>query len=51
MSTYLPVLDTGKIRIVAIAAPKRVGGRFAGVPGDDEVIPLPEERKPRVDYP
>jgi redox-sensitive bicupin YhaK (pirin superfamily) len=26
-------------------------GRFAGVPGDPEFIPLPEERKPRVDYP
>ncbi len=26
-------------------------GRFAGVPGDDELIPLPAERKPRVDYP
>jgi len=26
-------------------------GRFGGVPGDDEFIPLPEERKPRVDYP
>lgn len=44
MSTYLPVLDTGKIRIVAIAAPKRVGGRFAGVPtwkeqGYDAVMP------------
>jgi redox-sensitive bicupin YhaK (pirin superfamily) len=26
-------------------------GRFGGVPGDAEFIPLPEERKPRVDYP
>jgi redox-sensitive bicupin YhaK (pirin superfamily) len=26
-------------------------GRFGGVPGDPEFIPLPEERKPRVDYP
>jgi redox-sensitive bicupin YhaK (pirin superfamily) len=26
-------------------------GRFGGVPGDSEFIPLPEERKPRVDYP
>ena len=26
-------------------------GRFATVPGDPEFIPLPEERKPRVDYP
>ncbi|MGH8622004.1 MAG: tripartite tricarboxylate transporter substrate binding protein [Burkholderiales bacterium] len=32
VSTYLPVLGTGKIRIVAIAAPQRVGGRFADVP-------------------
>jgi putative tricarboxylic transport membrane protein len=32
MSTYLPVLDTGKLRIVAIAAPQRVGGKFANVP-------------------
>lgn len=44
MSTYIPVLDTGKIRIVAIAAPKRVGGRFANVAtwkeqGYDAVMP------------
>ncbi len=26
-------------------------GRFGGVPGDAEFIPLPAERKPRVDYP
>jgi redox-sensitive bicupin YhaK (pirin superfamily) len=26
-------------------------GRFGAVPGDAEFIPLPEERKPRVDYP
>jgi redox-sensitive bicupin YhaK (pirin superfamily) len=26
-------------------------GRFGGVPGDPELIPLPPERKPRVDYP
>ncbi len=26
-------------------------GRFGGVPGDSEFIPLPAERKPRVDYP
>jgi len=32
MSTFLPVLDTGKLRIVAIAAPQRVGGKFANVP-------------------
>jgi putative tricarboxylic transport membrane protein len=32
MSTYIPVLGTGKIRIVAIAAPQRVGGKFADVP-------------------
>lgn len=44
MSTYLPVLESGKIRIVAIAAPQRVGGRFAEVPtwkeqGYDAVMP------------
>ncbi|MCI3952117.1 MAG: tctC6 [Burkholderiales bacterium] len=44
MSTYLPVLESGKIRIVAIAAPKRVGGRYAQVPtwkeqGYDAVMP------------
>jgi len=32
MSTYVPVLDSGKLRIVAIAAPQRVGGKFANVP-------------------
>jgi putative tricarboxylic transport membrane protein len=32
MSTYLPVLGSGKLRIVAIAAPQRVGGKFADVP-------------------
>jgi redox-sensitive bicupin YhaK (pirin superfamily) len=26
-------------------------GRFGSVPGDPEFIPLPEERKPQVDYP
>jgi redox-sensitive bicupin YhaK (pirin superfamily) len=26
-------------------------GRFGGVPGDPEFIPLPEERRPLVDYP
>jgi len=44
ISTYLPVLDTGKLRIVAIAAPQRVGGKFADVPtwkeqGYDVVMP------------
>lgn len=44
MSTYLPVLGTGRIRIVAIAAPRRVGGKFADVPtwkeqGNDSVMP------------
>jgi len=44
MSTYIPVLGTGKIRIAAIAAPQRVGGRFADVPtwreqGNDTVMP------------
>jgi len=32
MSTYLPVLGTGRLKIVAIAAPQRVGGKFAEVP-------------------
>ena len=32
ISTYLPVLGTGRLRIVAIAAPQRVGGKFADVP-------------------
>ena len=41
---YLPVLGTGKIRIVAIASPRRVGGKFADVPtwkeqGYDAVMP------------
>jgi putative tricarboxylic transport membrane protein len=44
MSTYIPVLGTGKIRIVAIAAPQRVGGKFADVPtwkeqGNNAVMP------------
>jgi putative tricarboxylic transport membrane protein len=44
MSTYIPVLGTGKVRIVAIAAPQRVGGKFADVPtwkeqGYDAVMP------------
>ncbi|MBI3939054.1 MAG: tripartite tricarboxylate transporter substrate binding protein [Betaproteobacteria bacterium] len=30
-STYLPVLASGKIRIIAVAAPQRVAGRFTGV--------------------
>jgi putative tricarboxylic transport membrane protein len=32
MSTYVPVMGTGRIRIVAVAAPQRVGGQFADVP-------------------
>jgi putative tricarboxylic transport membrane protein len=32
MSTYVPVMGTGRIRVVAVAAPQRVGGRFADVP-------------------
>jgi len=44
VSTYLPVLGTGKLRIVAIAAPQRVGGKFADVPtwkeqGIDVIMP------------
>ncbi|MBI3069085.1 MAG: tripartite tricarboxylate transporter substrate binding protein [Betaproteobacteria bacterium] len=31
-STYAPVLASGKVRIIAIAAPKRVGGLFANTP-------------------
>jgi putative tricarboxylic transport membrane protein len=31
-STFVPVLGTGKIRIIAIAAPQRVADRFATVP-------------------
>jgi putative tricarboxylic transport membrane protein len=31
-STYVPVLPTGKIRMVAVAAPQRQGGVFAQVP-------------------
>jgi putative tricarboxylic transport membrane protein len=44
MSTYIPVLGTGKLCIVAIAAPQRVSGMFADVPtwkeqGYDAVMP------------
>ena len=44
MSTYVPVLETGRLRIVAVAAPQRVGGKFAQVPtwkeqGYDAVMP------------
>jgi putative tricarboxylic transport membrane protein len=44
MSTYLPVLESGKLRIIAIAAPSRVGGKFSDVPtwkeqGYDAVMP------------
>ncbi len=43
-STYVPVLETGKIRIVGVAAPQRVGGKFADAPtwkeqGFDAVMP------------
>ena len=31
-STYGPVMGTGKVRIIAIAAPKRSAGQFAAVP-------------------
>jgi len=31
-STYYPVMGTGKVRIIAIAAPARVGGQYAAVP-------------------
>jgi putative tricarboxylic transport membrane protein len=44
MSTYVPVMGTGRIRIVAVAAPQRVGGQFADVPtwkeqGNSAVMP------------
>ena len=32
MSTYVPVMGTGRVRVIAVAAPQRVGGRFADVP-------------------
>jgi putative tricarboxylic transport membrane protein len=43
-STYVPVLDSGKIRLVGVAAPARQGGVFAQVPtwkeqGHDVVMP------------
>ena len=31
-STYAPVMGTGKVRIVGIAAPQRIGGVFAAAP-------------------
>lgn len=31
-STYAPVMGTGKLRIIGIAAPQRIGGVFAKVP-------------------
>ncbi len=43
-STYIPVMSTGKVKIIAIAAPKRMSGQFSGVPtwkeqGVDAVVP------------
>lgn len=43
-STYVPVLSTGKLRLVAVASPTRQGGVFAQVPtwkeqGLDIVMP------------
>jgi putative tricarboxylic transport membrane protein len=43
-STYLPVLSSGKLRVVAVAAPTRQGGPFTQVPtwkeqGVDMVMP------------
>jgi len=32
LGTYSSLLPSGKLRIIAIASPQRVGGRFAGVP-------------------
>ena len=31
-STYAPVIGTGKVRIIGIAAPQRIGGQFANAP-------------------
>jgi putative tricarboxylic transport membrane protein len=31
-STYAPVLGTGKLRIIGITAPQRIGGQFASAP-------------------
>ena len=31
-STYAPVMGTGKVRIIGIAAPRRIGGQFASAP-------------------
>jgi len=31
-STYAPIMATGKVRIIGIAAPQRIGGEFASVP-------------------
>ena len=44
ISTFAPVMGSGKLRIIAVAAPQRVGGRFAQVPtwreqGIDAVAP------------
>lgn len=43
-STYVPVLGTGKVKVIAIAGPARVGGQYAAVPtwkeqGLDVVVP------------
>lgn len=43
-STYAPVMASGKVRIIAIAGPKRIGGLFANAPtwkeqGYDVVAP------------
>ena len=32
VSTFAPVMSTGKIRIIAVAAPQRTGGQFAQAP-------------------
>jgi putative tricarboxylic transport membrane protein len=44
LSTFTPVLQSGRLRIIAVAAPQRVAGNFAGVPtwreqGIDAVAP------------
>jgi putative tricarboxylic transport membrane protein len=44
LSTFTPVLQSGRLRLIAVAAPQRVAGNFAGVPtwreqGIDAVAP------------
>src|SRR6185295_4694761 len=32
ISTYAPVMGTGKVRVIGVAAPQRIGGQFAAAP-------------------